>query len=117
MKHKASQGTSTGIVTVSVETTYYVPRKGDTIYSSGHACKLTEDLKPRIDFTYNGEKYVGEAMRTKDGSNRIVFIGKAQCSACPDGEGDFTWRVGESYDLYVPAWNENCALYQFTESL
>lgn len=98
MKHTSTCETSTGSVTVSVEVDYYVPRKGDTIYVSGHACKLTQDLKPRVELDYDGDRYVGKVMRTTDGTNRVVFIGYAECIDFPIyGEDFYTWREGESY--------------------
>lgn len=86
MKHTGTQETATGTVSASIEVEFEVPRKGDTLYIYGHRHTLGEDMTPRIECTYDGEQYQGEIMRTKEGTNRVVFIG--------DG---LTWREGEAF--------------------
>ena len=84
--HTNEAQTSANLVKIRVAVDYPVPTKGDIIYVFGHEIKLTQDMKPRISFTWNEEKkrYEGEPMTTTD--NRIVFAA-----------GGYSWREGEAF--------------------
>jgi hypothetical protein len=88
--HTKTITTSTNDFTITAEVPYYVPQAGDTIYISGNAIVLTENMKPRHMLTYSKERgiYNGEPMKTTDGTNRVVFQA--------DG---FTWRQGDDFDV------------------
>jgi len=87
-EHTGTIETVTGTVSASVKVDYHVPKKGDVINVFGKDHTLTEDMTPRVECTYDGEKYVGNVMTTTEGTNRVVFFG--------DG---LTWRQGENYRI------------------
>jgi hypothetical protein len=80
--------TATGIVEVSAEVDFEIPKAGDTIHIYGTAIVLKQDMKVGLDFTYNEEtrKYQAVPLRTTDGTNRLCFYA--------DG---FSWRPGEYF--------------------
>jgi len=89
MKMTTTAKTGKNPVTVTEDVPYYVPKRGDRLYVYGFTRVLSEDMRLRVDVTWNEETrlYEGKAMRTKDGAAQLVFIGD-----------HLTWRYGERFD-------------------